>query len=334
MHFPLQLAIVGVVEGAQQLALARYTLRNANKVTKDIATACASGLDGQALKDSLTTLLKYFKLDSKKDTLSYFYDAQNYIDQAANKTGICNGAQIGTEVAPSLWPKELLGLDGAIANGVYSGIGLKQPFDKLQTYKPLDIAEAGWNIAYLYFWSCFTAMIVSLIVFLFLIRRHKADAFDYASIIFRTLIAGVGGAMLGLYANPASVENALNSPVLLPIAVIAMFLICCVDKVTSLWCNSKLKKSGEEFALEKHEEHEGHGEGHGHGHGSVHETAHDNGSSSELDETAKAARWSSHPTITEYNPHGAASPPLPSPGTPQPHAVGPHGYAPVPNPGA
>lgn len=331
LHFPFQLAIVGVVEGAQQLALARYVMKNADKVTNQIADACEiKNLDGQLLTDALMKILNYYELDQKKETQKFYTDALKDIWKAGNETGICSSAKINTNNG-AVWPDTILAVDFDISNGMYSSLGLKQPIDKVMAYSPLQVAVDGWWLVYMYFWSCFVAMIVCSIIFLFLIRRHKADAFDYTSIIFRTLVVGVGAAMLGLIGNSVNLFTAMSTPALLPIAVVLMFLICCVDKISSLWCNRKLKKSGEPFALERHEEHEGHGHGGEHAHGSVHETAHENGSSSDLDETAKTARWSSHPTLSEHHAHALASPPIPSPGSPPPQAVGPHGYAPVQN---
>jgi len=324
LHFPFQLAIVGVVEGAQQLALARYVIKNANKVTMSITDYCVvQNLDGKKLQDKLMYLLNYFELNSKIETESYYDLALDAVYSAGNATGICSPANAAT--FGDVWPEALGDLDYYLSNGMYTGLGLKLPVDKLKDYAPLEVAIKGWWLVYMYFWSCFSAMIICSIVFLLLIRRHKADAFDFSSIIFRTLVVGTGGVMLGLMANKEQLYRAISTPALLPIAVVLMFLILCVDKITSLWCNNKLRKSGEPFALEEHEEHHGH-----EGHGSVHETAHANGSASDLDDMAKSARWSAHPVATEYNPHGVAavvSPPLPSPGSPQPH-----GYVPVPNP--
>ncbi|KAI8934572.1 hypothetical protein NX059_008270 [Plenodomus lindquistii] len=170
---------------------------------------------------------------------------------------------------------------------------MKIPIDKLDKYSPLEVALQAWRIVYLYYWSCFVTLILCSIVFLVLIKRHKTDIFDYASTVSRCLAVGVGAAMLGLFANKAVLYSALKSPMLLPICVIVLFLILVVDKVTSLWSNSKLQNSGEPYVLEEAEEH-----GHESGHGEVHEAVHHGHASHEpgggLADVAKQSRWSTH----------------------------------------
>jgi hypothetical protein len=334
LHFPFQLAIVGVVEGSQQLALARYTIKNVFKVSESIMQYCeADNLDGSKLRDKLQYLLDYFELDSKIETRLWFYEAEDAIFKLGNSTGICApGKAAGYEDGDKGWPLDFVRVSSAISNGLYVGLGMKLPANKLDEFEPLEIATEGWQLVYMYYWSCFCALIICLIIFLFLIRRHKADLFDFTSIISRFIVLGIGGALLGLIADKERLYTALGTPMLLPICVILLFLVMLTDKLSSVWCNWRLKKSGQPFALEI-EDH-GHGHDHGqsheghdeHAHGEVHERAplhgHGHHDSVNLEDARKSAHYSMYSdttpltaTNTEYNSghQGYAMEPLMSP---------------------
>jgi hypothetical protein len=329
LHFPFQLAIVGVVEGSQQLALARYTIKNMHKVGKDLTQWCnTDGMTGDKLREKLVYLLNYFELDTKIETLTFYKEANNIIYDIGNSTGICINAN------EEDWPEQFYDLSSVISNGMYVGLGMKIPAKKLEEGKvePLDIAIDSWELVYMYYWGCFCLLIACLIIFLFLIRRHKVDLFDFTSIISRFIVLGVGGALLGLYADKDRLFAVLETPMLLPTCVILLLLILVTDKLSSMWCNWRLKKSGQPYALEvEHHEHEhhhaAHGEVHeraplqGHGHG------HHDSIQSNLEDARKSARWSTYSDTTpltaastEYNAHGGGyameplmSPPLLSP---------------------
>ncbi|KAF2848832.1 hypothetical protein T440DRAFT_148190 [Plenodomus tracheiphilus IPT5] len=303
LHFPYHLAIVGVVEDSQQLALSRYVQRNALFIRNNIDQCCqVKNLDGKALQESLLTLLKKFKLDGSLATETYDTQVKNAIYRIGNSTGICSPtnatayhwSKLATEAAS--WPNDFIEVNYGISNGIFTGLGMKIPIDKLEKYTPLEVALQAWKIVYLYYWSCFVVLILCSIVFLVLIKRHKTDMFDYASLVSRCLALGIGGAMIGLYADKDILYGALKSPMLLPICVIVLFFILLVDKVTSLWSNARLQNSGEPYVLEEAGEH-GHG-GHEGGHGEVHEAVHHGHANHEsgggLVDVAKQSRWSTH----------------------------------------
>jgi hypothetical protein len=241
-----------------------------------------------------------------------------------------------------------------MSNGIYVGLGMKLPATKLEKFEPLEIAIEGWELVYMYFWSCFCVLIICLIIFLLLIRRHKADLFDFTSIISRCLVLGVSGALLALFADKVRLFGALGTPALLPICVVLMFLILVSDKVSALWCNWRLKKSGQPYALEVEEHEHGHGGGHDEPtHGEVHEVTplkgHGHSDSVNLEDARKSAHYSMYTDVTpmsamstEYSNgqegYPMMSPPLvspplmsPDPTTPGLGAkpTGPGGYMPV-----
>ncbi|KAF2622619.1 hypothetical protein BU25DRAFT_462723 [Macroventuria anomochaeta] len=226
-----------------------------------------------------------------------------HIENISDATGICS-QQNTTTFDSSAWPEDFWYIDNAIANSVYSGLGVRMPIKMLEAFiEPIDIAEKSWKLTYLYFWSCFWVLIISLIVFLFLIRRHKVDLSDSVSIIIRCLVLGAGAAALAVLANKQRLVNLLNLPAILPIAVVLLFTALCCDKLASLWCNWRLIKSGEPYALEFEKEHhhgghEEYGEVHMTGdkeHGNVHHGR------PELKSHCKSAGWSIHADSVELS---------------------------------
>lgn len=302
LHFPLQLAIVGVVEGSQQVALARYVLKSVEKGSKGLVDICLKqNLDGKKLQDALYKLTDKYQFNTKLETYNYYYEIVHHIDFIGNATGICskqNATSYGSTISHD-WPEDFWWIDNAIQNGVYSGLGVKMPIKKLEAFKePIEIAEQSWWLTYMYFWSCFCALILSLIVFLLLIRRHKADVFDFVSIIIRCLVLGTGGAALAILSNRTRLVDILNSPAILPMAVVLMFIVLCSDKLASIWCNWRLVKSGEPYALEYEEEHHHHGGGHEE-HGEAHMTGDEEHGNvhhgrPKLKSNRSSARWSTN----------------------------------------
>lgn len=279
--------------------MARYVLKNVEKGSKGLLDICLKqNLDGTKLQDALTKFTDKYQFNMKLDTYGYYYDIASHIEYIGNSTGICssqNATTYGSTINEN-WPEDFWWINNAIGNGVYSGLGVKIPLKKLEALQdPIQIAEKTWWLTYMYFWSCFCALILSLIVFLFLIRRHKADAFDFVSVIIRCLVLGAGGAALAVLSNRDRLVALLNSPAILPMAVVLLFVVACADKLASLWCNWRLYKSGEAYALEYEEEHHGgheeHGEAHVTGdeeHGNVHYGR------PELKSHRKSAGWSTH----------------------------------------
>lgn len=247
-------------------------------------------------------LLDYFELDTKIETYNWFWVAEDSIYNIGNATGICSKANITSYLdSDDGWPMDFVNVDSAITNGMYLGLGIKLPVNKLEDYEPLEIAVDSWQLVYMYYWSCFCALIFCFIIFLILIRRHRADLFDFTSIISRCLVLGVGGALLAVIANKNRLHSVLGTPWLLPICVILLFLIMVVDKLSAIWCNWRVKKSGQPYALEVEEHEHGHG-GHEDKHGEVHEIqplqGHGHHDSVNLEDARKSAHYSMYSDTT------------------------------------
>jgi hypothetical protein len=118
LHFPLHLAIVGVVEGAQQMAAARYVSYNIYKLNNYVLDLCYNqNLSGSKLADKLVDLFfNTFKLDSKPETLMYLFLPDPGIAETvrnlrnSTNVGICSKANVKS-FQPNeydTWPVELV----------------------------------------------------------------------------------------------------------------------------------------------------------------------------------------------------------------------------------
>ena len=256
LHFPFQLAIVGVVEGSQQVALARYVIRNYVYIGDSIVKYCyEEHLDGEKLRDKLLDLVAYWDFEKKIETYGYTARTATHIYAVGNSTGICSVANATRYAEEKEWPKDFYEMMIEMYDGVYRGLGMKMNAKKLDTYGASTIAVNSWKVVYLYYWASFCLLVICSISFMFLIRRHRADLFDFVSVIVRFVALGVGGIMIALVANQNALYAFIGSPGVLPTCVSLLFLISVFDKLSAAFCNWKLKKSGKPYAMEVDDHH-------------------------------------------------------------------------------
>jgi hypothetical protein len=352
LHFPFQLAIVGVVEGSQQVALARYVIKNWTKIDTSITKYCLiENLDGAKLRDKLFELLDYWYFTSKTETQEFQAITEKTIWQIGNTTKICSAANATAYTDSNTIPTLFYNMSIDMFNGVYIGLGMKLPADKLEKHTAAEIALKSWRLVYLYYWVSFCILMACSIAFLILIRRHRHDLFDFVSIGSRIMSLIIGAVLCAMISNEIGLYQFLGSPAVLPISLSLIFFVLCFDKLSAVFCNWHLLKSGQPHAKE-YEEHD-HLE---HDHGDAHEhTAHASGHGyheSTLLDHRKSAGWSIHGESEDMQPltrkaaHGGTeyygtehasfpmepliSPPLVSPPA-NGHGHGSGGYMPVSN---
>lgn len=353
LHFPFQLGIVGLVEGSQQVALARYVLRNWAKIYSSIDESCfEENLDGEKLRDKLFELLEYWHFTSKTETQNYQRITEAAIWQIGNTTDICSKANATEYKSNNTFPTLFLNMTVDMFNGVYVGLGMKLPADKLEKHTATEIAVKSWRLVYLYFWVSFCIIMACSIIFLVLIRRHRHDLFDFISIGSRTVSLVLGALFCALVSNEVGLYRFLGSPAVLPVCLVLIFLVLCFDKVSAVFCNWHLLKSGEPYAKE-YEEHDHHGHRGGDAHEDAAYTSIHGHHDSTTGDHRKSAAWSMHgvnedtQSLTNTAAHASTgyygagyggypmepltSPPPVSPllSTEHGHAHAPEGYTPV-----
>lgn len=324
-----------MVEGSQQLALARYVIKNWEKIQQSSIDYCIKqNLDGAKLRDALLKLLSYWDFKSKYETYSLEKRVAEFIYEIGNQTNICSKANVTRYDDEDMedWPPLFTNMTQKMFDGVYIGLGMKMSTSELDVSTAEDIAIKSWKIVYLYYWISFCLLVACSLVFLLLIRRHRIDLFDYVSIGSRIGVLGVGVALTALIADYETLYSFLRSPAILPAVLSLLFLILLFDKLSAVLSNQRLKNSGEPYALEYEEDHHHHHHSSGDDHdlslGLTSQAQHHRGS---LASHRKSDLWSVHESSldamdTQYHRVKGGSDyalsPLPTP-TPSPLATPP-----------
>ncbi|KAK1752812.1 bacterial low temperature requirement A protein-domain-containing protein [Echria macrotheca] len=255
LHFPIHLAIVGLVEGAQQVALARYVASGIGKLEKSFVQYCFKDhLDGEDLTDKLFKSIDYLQLDKKLQSLIFVDEIQQEAYVVGNTTGICGSDVVGKGIDD--FPDALLHLYADTVAAMYSALGLSVPLNQ----DVLSIMFESWKLVYRYFWAAYLLLMVCFLVVMILIRTTKVDVFEYTALLNRGTVIFVAVVVLALSANENLMYTIIETPLILPLAVILMYLIIISDRFGSWIANRRNKKSGDELV----------GGSHGHGHGGDH----------------------------------------------------------------
>jgi hypothetical protein len=331
LHFPIHLAIVGLVEGAQQIALARYLSNGIEKLEKSFVQYCLKDhLDGKYLAAKLSASIDYLQLDKKVASLIFLDEIQQDVDLIGNSTGICGPKVTGSSAADL--PDAFLHLYSRAAAAMYSALGLSMPVDE----DVIEIMFESWKLVYRYFWGSFLILIGCFLVVMLLIRTTRMDAFDITALFTRGAVIVAAAALLGLSAGKDLMYRIIETPIILPVAVGLLYLIIVLDRLGAWIANKRNRKSGDPLIT-------GGGDSHGHGH-DEHGHGHDDhgGHPQGADKQSlivSAAPISPHPHPdhrASYNPLGASVMPSYDPySTPAtPPAYGPHSIPMVPVGGA
>lgn len=272
LHFPLHLAIVGVVEGAQQIAQARYVIKNIETLTDKLISYCVTqNLDGSKLESKLNDTIKYFQFDKKLETIQYVDILQSDIFDITRTSlykGVCSKQNTTNSAL-----EDGFGLPHAFDSMItdawsafYAGLGIKfktADFDKVAAV----IAYESWKIVYIYWWAAIAVVLLVFMVMLYLVRKNKMDFFDWSAQTVRTVMLAACIALCALASNSDVLYGALSSTYLLPAAVIIFGVINLVDKLSRQVANWRLKRKNLPYSDDHAAEHGEHGGAHGGAHG-------------------------------------------------------------------
>jgi hypothetical protein len=242
LHFPFHLAILGVVEGAQQLAQARYIHYTGEMLIKKTQYACiGQNLDGQALADDLVKNIEYFKLnESAQATLALDFVWEE-IYFLGNATGVCSLANV-TDAAEN----GIVGVPLSFARFFTRSLGaMFQSFDvdippegEVISYA---VAYSSWAVVYTYFWSALILLLVCYTITALLAevdgRGDWRSLRRYASltIVSRTLMIALSIILLvrGVVDAPnyIFINSYLGSSWILPTVVLALWVVCTCDRL-------------------------------------------------------------------------------------------------------
>ncbi|KAK3374722.1 bacterial low temperature requirement A protein-domain-containing protein [Podospora didyma] len=274
LHFPIHLAIVGLVEGAQQIALARYMSRNLSKLEKSFVQYCFKDhLDGAKLAAKLDDSIAYFHLEKKLQSSIFLGEIENGINEIGNSTGICGKSVTGSSAVDL--PDLLFQLYANTWAAMYNSLGLSMPSDKDDdTVNIINLMFESWKLIYRYFWGAFLILMLCFLIVMFLIRKNKTDAFDLVSLFTRGTMIVIAAALIGVSASKDLMYRIIETPSILPLATSLLFLTILLDRIGAWVANRRNRKSGEPLTGHGVGDH-GHG-GHG-GHGHEEDASHGHG---------------------------------------------------------
>lgn len=259
LHFPLQLAIVGVVEGSQQVTLAWYVIKSFTKVIKDVDHYCGQlGYQGTELTDKLWNTIDYFQLYKKAESAGQLDVITQDLWVIGNDTSLCATGNLDKDMAN--WPKSISKMLHDVLGGIYESLGMDVPEDG----DPAVVALHSWKIVYIYYWASILTLLICLMVCLHLIRKGaRVDIFDWFSMTARGLGVAASIAFLIVAAKSGAFYNLISSPAILPMVVGMFFAIITLDHIGRKLSNWRLRPGDVVF-----NEHDTDGE---HGHGNQHQ---------------------------------------------------------------
>ena len=337
LHFPLHLAIVGLVEGAQQVALARYIATGILKFEKSLVQYCfTEHLDGPAMTVKLGAAVKYLQLEKKAASLLYVNEINAAMAEIGATPGICGPTVTGPGI--DQLPMPLMKLFANVMAGMYSALGLSIPTDQ----NILIIMVESWKLVYRYFWAAFLILIGCFLIGIILVRTTKMDMFHHVALLDRVIILLISAALLALSAKKDLMYDIMSTPAILPVAVVLLYLIIVFDRFGAWMANKRNRKSGDPLTGAE----DGHAHGHGHGHKEEHDShLHSAADKQSLIVSESAVPAPPHPEEYNGGAYGMQSyaPDMPNYHPPSPTAPGsvrgqppvmaynPSGYAPVQN---
>jgi len=261
LHFPIHLAIVGLAEGAQQVALARHIARGMLTLENLFVSYCFQDhLDGEDLTDELLKSIKALQLDKKLQSLIFTDEIERLIHIVGNTTDICGDDVTGTRAMDL--PEAFLQLYRETAAAMYSALDLNIPLNS----DVIATMFESWKLVYRYFWGSFLLLMACFLVVMIMIRTTKVDAFDYMAFFNRSLSILIGFAIVMISVDKDLVYKAMETPVMLPVAVVLIYLIVLLDRLGAWMANRSNKRSGDPLIGRGHKGGDGHGPG-GDGHG-------------------------------------------------------------------
>ncbi|KAF2845829.1 hypothetical protein T440DRAFT_483016 [Plenodomus tracheiphilus IPT5] len=241
LHLPFHLAILGVVEGSQQLVQARYVYESITELHLNVWRACVGGnLDGQALASNLTKSLDYYKIDeSARGTLA-LPQVFHQINILSNITDVCsptNTVGLGNDVYDL--PESFRGFLVESTDALVQSLNIDIPFE--EDMRTIEVALHSWSVVYTYFWSA-----IILLETCYIVTHLLADVehgnwrslkrYISPSVLSRGVMVILAAIMLTLgTTNPAFEQDYIARGWSLPTVVLMLWVICICDRAVKLW---------------------------------------------------------------------------------------------------
>lgn len=251
LHLPFHLAILGVVEGTQQLVQARYVYATITVLLSNAWKACVgANLEGEALVGNLTRNIQSFKIDESARGLLALPSVYQEIYNLGNISDVCTPAntiklQKDLTDLPTSFAEFFIQAAGALVQSLNIEF---LPDGETET---VEVAVHSWNVVYVYFWSAIILLEMCYILTSFLADGERGD---WRSMRRYVTLAIISRGCMVLIAVAVLVMGALNrkfqqeyvaSGWILPTVVLMLWSICICDRVGKLY--KQRKEKGQDY---------------------------------------------------------------------------------------
>jgi hypothetical protein len=237
LHFPLHLAIVGAVEGSQQMALARYVLMQSDAIDRTIFRFCMEmHVGGVDLVRALEAIIKPFSLDKSPESSMYVTTINSQLQSIGNSTGLC--AQTMPNFMDTFkrkdYPQQLRELHDTALSALYASVSVASP----KNMNAVEIAYQAWQVVYNYYWASMTLTFFCLAVFNVLRRDHSPDLPYFTTIASRLVInAAPLSFIIMAYKDHAWMYSFIGSPLVIPAVVLIHVFVLGCDVICTILAN-------------------------------------------------------------------------------------------------
>lgn len=251
LHFPIHLAIVGLVEGAQQVALARYVANGIGSLEASLIRICLrEHLDGTTLTAALSNAVRTLKLDAKVESLAYVDDIERDIYRAGNTSGICSSRNGGMTTADL--PDALHQLYTSTVAAMYSGLGLSMPIGA----DALAVMFESWKLVYRYYWAAFLLLMACFLIAAALVRTTRADVYFAVVMLGRAAAVVIASILLALSVSKPLMYSILETPAILPATAALLYSIILADRAGASVANRRNRRSGDMLTTDHEADHD------------------------------------------------------------------------------
>jgi hypothetical protein len=234
-----------------------YALKQVFSFEDKMLSACVLGYSNEEFVSYINGILNSLKLD-KYATLEY-YTVQNTFSDLLNRTSWPNQDMCASSNA-SVYLNEYVFLP--TRDGIMSKYGVMPNEEKNHFFHTLQVT-------YTYYWCSFALTLTTLLVFVWVVRHHHRDRFEWIRMSWRVLMAILSLCIMLLRFAREALMSYLMSPTVVVTVVVMMTLTLVIDRICRVLGVKRFKRHYQ-VPVDPDADHEhGHAEHDPHGHGLV-----------------------------------------------------------------
>jgi hypothetical protein len=257
LHFFLHLGYVGVVEGSNQMATFYSALKQVFSFETELFSACALNYSNEEFVSYINATLNYLKLE-KYATLEYFTVQLTFSDLLDRTSWPDQDMCASSDAVDYLKTNVFY----PTRDGIMAKYGVMPNEEKMAFLHTLQVT-------YTYYWCSLALTLITLLVFLWVVRRHHRDRFEWIRMSWRVLMAILSLAIMLLRFTEEALFKYLRSPAVVVTVVAMMTLTLVIDRICRVLGVKRFKRHYQVPVDHDSDNEHRHGEHDSHGHGLV-----------------------------------------------------------------